>query len=403
MARRAPRRPGLHRRAGHLPQPPRRATSPGRRPGRATRSRTGSAPRSVPTSTAGSAPGDPARRRPARVARRPAHAPPQRSVRGDVRGGRVLAVAVAGVPVDDCIAAGLSVVPPGSRYAAAVRRGSGLGSSDASLDEAARRARTRSSATCTGCTSLNNAALVAFALTRSAGDFAAASPASVAGGWDTDSNGATVGSICGALTGASNLPGDWIGAAAQPSPHQHPRLRRHHVRRARRPHRCRRDCRDHDGRRPPCFTPARSTCRPRSHSMVRSTPKQPTPPRSSPHRTIRRTGPVAGAAHRLARRRTSADAVRRRRLRPDRRRSGRVGASASRWCGCGTSVSSTIDRSASTSMRFLDGDGRLRRVRRRRAVAGLPDHRHRRARPVRLLPRRTGHRPRSCGPSRPAA
>ena len=44
---------------------------------------------------------------------------------------------------------------------------------------------------------------------------------------------------------------------------------------------------------------------------------------------------------------------------------------------------------------FLDGDGRLRRIRRRRAVAGLPDHRHRRAQPVRLLPRRARTSPRS--------
>ena len=36
---------------------------------------------------------------------------------------------------------------------------------------------------------LNNAALVAFALTRSEGDFATAITTVVSGGWDTDSNG----------------------------------------------------------------------------------------------------------------------------------------------------------------------------------------------------------------------
>ena len=57
---------------------------------------------------------------------------------------------------------------------------------------------------------LNNSALMAFALTRSGGDFATAIGTCVAGGWDTDSNGATVGSICGALTGAAALPAAWI-------------------------------------------------------------------------------------------------------------------------------------------------------------------------------------------------
>jgi hypothetical protein len=31
----------------------------------------------------------------------------------------------------------------------------------------------------------------------------------VAGGWDTDSDGATVGSVAGALLGAEGLPGQW--------------------------------------------------------------------------------------------------------------------------------------------------------------------------------------------------
>jgi ADP-ribosylglycohydrolase len=57
---------------------------------------------------------------------------------------------------------------------------------------------------------LNNAALVAFALMRSGGDFTAGITTVVAGGWDTDSNGATVGSICGAITGATGLPAEWI-------------------------------------------------------------------------------------------------------------------------------------------------------------------------------------------------
>jgi ADP-ribosylglycohydrolase len=57
---------------------------------------------------------------------------------------------------------------------------------------------------------LNNSALLAFALTRSGGDFTRAISLAVTGGWDTDSVGATAGSICGALAGASALPAAWI-------------------------------------------------------------------------------------------------------------------------------------------------------------------------------------------------
>ena len=57
---------------------------------------------------------------------------------------------------------------------------------------------------------LNNAALVAYALTASRAVFEAAITTGVAGGWDTDSNGATLGSIGGALAGTAGLPTAWI-------------------------------------------------------------------------------------------------------------------------------------------------------------------------------------------------
>ncbi|MGN9914021.1 ADP-ribosylglycohydrolase family protein [Phytohabitans sp. LJ34] len=55
----------------------------------------------------------------------------------------------------------------------------------------------------------NNAALVAAALAHSGGDFDRGICAVVSGGWDTDSNGATVGSILGALSGASAIRPEW--------------------------------------------------------------------------------------------------------------------------------------------------------------------------------------------------
>ena len=56
---------------------------------------------------------------------------------------------------------------------------------------------------------INNAALVVAALLFSENDFGRAICNVVMGGWDTDSNGATVGSIMGTMLGADNLPQQW--------------------------------------------------------------------------------------------------------------------------------------------------------------------------------------------------
>lgn len=56
----------------------------------------------------------------------------------------------------------------------------------------------------------NNAALCAAALIHSGGDFEKGITTAVLGGWDTDCNGATVGSILGASLGAAALPAKWI-------------------------------------------------------------------------------------------------------------------------------------------------------------------------------------------------
>ncbi len=58
---------------------------------------------------------------------------------------------------------------------------------------------------------INNAALVTAALVYSKGDFETAIATAVLGGWDTDCNGATAGSIAGARLGAAALPRPWVG------------------------------------------------------------------------------------------------------------------------------------------------------------------------------------------------
>jgi ADP-ribosylglycohydrolase len=56
---------------------------------------------------------------------------------------------------------------------------------------------------------INNAALVVAALLLGGGDFEQAITIAVMGGWDTDCNGATVGSIFGAMHGAERIPARW--------------------------------------------------------------------------------------------------------------------------------------------------------------------------------------------------
>jgi len=58
---------------------------------------------------------------------------------------------------------------------------------------------------------INNAALVSAALLSANGNYERAICNVVMGGWDTDSNGATVGSLMGTMLGAKSLPQKWIG------------------------------------------------------------------------------------------------------------------------------------------------------------------------------------------------
>ncbi|APA95128.1 ADP-ribosylglycohydrolase family protein [Nocardia seriolae] len=56
---------------------------------------------------------------------------------------------------------------------------------------------------------IGNACLITAGLLWGAGDFTNTIAFTVQGGWDTDSNGATAGSVAGVLTGASGIPAHW--------------------------------------------------------------------------------------------------------------------------------------------------------------------------------------------------
>ena len=58
---------------------------------------------------------------------------------------------------------------------------------------------------------INNAALVVMGFYFGAEDYGKGITVTVRGGWDTDCNGATVGSILGLRQGAAALPEKWIG------------------------------------------------------------------------------------------------------------------------------------------------------------------------------------------------
>jgi ADP-ribosylglycohydrolase len=59
--------------------------------------------------------------------------------------------------------------------------------------------------------SINNAALVVMGLMAAQRNYETSIVVAVRGGWDTDCNGATAGSVCGMMLGANTLPLKWVG------------------------------------------------------------------------------------------------------------------------------------------------------------------------------------------------
>jgi ADP-ribosylglycohydrolase len=135
-------------------------------------------------------------------------------VYGAMFAAAAIAVAAGGAAdVHACLRAGLSVVPPGSRLAAAVRLGIDTArrapGGPAAFDTVVDRLHGRF-ADHHWVHVLPNAALLAAALTHADGDFSGSICRAVSGGWDTDSNGATAGSLAGLLAGSpAAIPARW--------------------------------------------------------------------------------------------------------------------------------------------------------------------------------------------------
>ena len=113
----------------------------------------------------------------------------------------------------DALDAADAVIPPESRLATAVTLGRRVGAELAAgrIDDAA--ALDRLHAALGGLHwvhTLNNAALIACAVHASRGSLDRGIALAVTGGWDTDSAGATVGSVLGALGGVTGIGPAWI-------------------------------------------------------------------------------------------------------------------------------------------------------------------------------------------------
>ncbi|MGA6159987.1 ADP-ribosylglycohydrolase family protein [Stenotrophomonas sp. NPDC087984] len=131
-------------------------------------------------------------------------------VYGEMFAAAAIAEAAAGTTdVHAVIATGLSVVPPRSRFAEAVRFGIEQARTHTDFKHAVDALHAKY-VDHHWVHVLPNAALLAAALTHADGDFNASITNAVSGGWDTDSNGATAGSIAGLIAGTPEaLPHRW--------------------------------------------------------------------------------------------------------------------------------------------------------------------------------------------------
>lgn len=153
-------------------------------------------------------PGDPARA--AELAFRDASlSHTQNGIYGEMWIAALIATSFVISGVREALEVSVAFVPPRSRLSGAIRTVLELHAGR--LDwGAARDAIEQRFGHYSGVHTVNNAAVVAAALLWGAGDFTRTIGLAVEGGWDTDCNGATAGSVFGAMHGAETLPAHWV-------------------------------------------------------------------------------------------------------------------------------------------------------------------------------------------------
>jgi ADP-ribosylglycohydrolase len=130
-------------------------------------------------------------------------------VYGEMWAAALVAAAFVSADAEEAVRRALDVVPPRSRLAEAINHVLDLRAGGATWDHALAAIR-ESYGHYHWVHTINNAAAVVAALIWADGDFTTAVGRVVMSGWDTDSNGATVGSVAGVLAGTAGLPGRLI-------------------------------------------------------------------------------------------------------------------------------------------------------------------------------------------------
>ncbi|GAA1437042.1 ADP-ribosylglycohydrolase family protein [Microlunatus lacustris] len=128
---------------------------------------------------------------------------------GEMWAAALVSAAFTARTAREAITASLQVVPPRSRLSAAIRHVLQLHADGLSWEDSLTQIR-EAYGHYAWVHTLNNAAIVVAGLLWGDGDYLSAVSKTVMSGWDTDSNGATVGSVAGILAGTAALPAHLI-------------------------------------------------------------------------------------------------------------------------------------------------------------------------------------------------
>ena len=133
----------------------------------------------------------------------------QNGIYGELWVAALIAIALVETDMVRAVESSISYVPPKSRLAEALKYV--VEWHDLGLEwDAARDRMEQRWGELSPVHTVNNAAVVAAALLWGADDFTKTIGLAVSGGWDTDCNGATAGSVFGAMHGVQALPAHWV-------------------------------------------------------------------------------------------------------------------------------------------------------------------------------------------------